>query len=172
MSSRYKKYKKNNTYWYSDNKNLNKISDVEMDALLLLHMEVDAWLKLNKLDKLKKNQVFVDEITDFSALQISAMYKLLSQNSKTFFGAGDLNQRLTIEGVQNIDELKWALPGVIVKNINVPYRQTKQLSELSAALIKSEEILKQPDSIETDGVNPVIGLKICTIEQKANWIYE
>ena len=46
------------------------------------------------------------------------------------------------------------------------------LSELSAALIKSEEILKQPDSIETDGVNPVIGLKICTIEQKANWIYE
>ena len=172
LSSRYKKYKKNNTYWYSDNKNLNKISDVEMDALLLLHMEVDAWLKLNKLDKLKKNQVFVDEITDFSALQISAMYKLLSQNSKTFFGAGDLNQRLTIEGVQNIDELKWALPGVIVKNINVPYRQTKQLSELSAALIKSEEILKQPDSIETDGVNPVIGLKICTIEQKANWIYE
>ena len=61
---------------------------------------------------------------------------------------------------------------LIVKNINVPYRQTKQLSELSAALIKSEEILKQPDSIETDGVNPVIGLKICTIEQKANWIYE
>lgn len=172
LSSRYKKYKKNNTYWYSDNKNLNKISDVEMDALLLLHMEVDAWLKLNRLDKLKKNQVFVDEITDFSALQISAMYKLLAQNSKTFFGAGDLNQRLTIEGVQNIDELKWALPGVTVKNINVPYRQTKQLSEVSSALIKSEETLKQPDSIETDGVNPVIGLKICTIEQKANWIYE
>ena len=172
VSSRYKKFKKNNTYWYSENKNLNKISDIEMDALLLLHIEIDAWLRLNKLDKLKKNQVFVDEVTDFSALQISTMYKLLSPNSKTFFGAGDLNQRLTIEGVQNIDELKWTLPGVVIKNINVPYRQTRQLSKLSAELIKSEEKLKQPDTIETDGVNPVMGLKICTIEQKADWIYE
>ena len=111
-----------------------KITALELDILVLVFIKLIKLFKIEKED-LFRQQVFVDEITDFSTVQLSIMNNLLNDKSKTFFGAGDFNQRLTLEGVSSKDDLEWAIPKVEIEKITIPYRQSRQLTELSQLLI-------------------------------------
>lgn len=134
------------------------------------------FIKLIKLFKIEKEdlfrqQVFVDEITDFSTVQLSIMNNLLNDKSKTFFGAGDFNQRLTLEGVSSKDDLEWAIPKVEIEKITIPYRQSRQLTELSQLLIgKTLNEIKQPKYIDMEGKQPILGYNMVDINYMAKWL--
>lgn len=74
-----------------------------------------------------RNQVVVDEATDFSPLQLRAMARLATPGIRSFFACGDFNQRLSRHGVSKRGELEWAVPGIEFRQVEIAYRQSKEL---------------------------------------------
>ena len=83
-------------------------------------------------------QVFVDEATDFSAVQLACMLELAHPQLRSWFACGDPNQRITHHGVRNLGEIDWVQrnsgDAIEFKEIHVPYRQSHRLSKLVTAL--------------------------------------
>src|SRR5690606_21498909 len=61
---------------------------------------------------LVRNQIMVDEATDFSPLQLRSMAALSNPSIQSFFACGDFNQRVTRWGSRSNDEMNWAVPGI------------------------------------------------------------
>jgi len=138
------------------------IEPAEVDALLLLMLR-NARLCIEGLPRTKlaqrgwpgrleavrwewQTQVFVDEATDFSAVQLAAMHELSHPRLRSFFACGDVRQRLTRQGVQSEDEFDWAVPGIGHQQVNVGYRHGKRLAALAeaVALLESGKEAVQP----------------------------
>ncbi len=171
MKSRYKQFRKEHKELYIENIEQKKISNIELDILILSYFYAYKVFKLNTLDDIMRGQIFVDEITDFSSIQISIMNMLLKDGCKTFFGAGDLNQRLTEIGITSFDELKQSLPGVSIQEIKIPYRQSKQLFELSQKIIDGDiTSYEQPKYLDINGLDPVIGYNLNNTEMISDWL--
>ena len=79
---------------------------------------------LGAVRSIYKNQVLVDEATDFSVLQLACMYELSHPLTRSFFMCGDLNQRLTGWGIKSYDEIDWIAPSIVRRKIVVSYRQS------------------------------------------------
>lgn len=170
LVSRYKIYRKEYASFYVNDIDPKKITALELDILVLVFIKLIKLFKIEKED-LFRQQVFVDEITDFSTVQLSIMNNLLNDKSKTFFGAGDFNQRLTLEGVSSKDDLEWAIPKVEIEKITIPYRQSCQLTELSQLLIgKTLNEVKQPKYIDMEGKQPILGYNMVDINYMAKWL--
>ena len=143
MTSNYREFRKQKfKTWYSTTE-IDELSldRNEMDALLLiflkaanelfLKVEVDdpGWKFLLKYRGLLKNQVLVDEASDFSALQLAAMYQFSHPEIRSFCASGDFDQGLTLTGVRDFAELKAAVPNISEHRLSVLYRQSVKLSE-------------------------------------------
>lgn len=82
-------------------------------------------------------QVFVDEATDFSAVQLACMMELTHPRIRSWFACGDLAQRVTAHGLQEVSELAWITRDqspVEVREVRIGYRQSRHLRELAVAL--------------------------------------
>jgi superfamily I DNA/RNA helicase len=83
-------------------------------------------------------QVFVDEATDLSAVQLGCTTELAHPRMRSWFASGDLRQRVTATGLQDESELEWlnrtAGINIDVRRIGIGYRQSRRLRELSDAL--------------------------------------
>jgi hypothetical protein len=83
-------------------------------------------------------QVFVDEATDFSAVQLACTVELAHPNLRSWFASGDLHQRITANGVQHVSEIAWlnnvAGISIDIRKIDIGYRQSQRLRDLSDAL--------------------------------------
>lgn len=83
-------------------------------------------------------QVFVDEATDFSAVQLACTMELSHPRLRSWFACGDFDQRITGHGIRGGDEIEWlGRTGgdvIEVKNVDIAYRQSRRLRELAAAL--------------------------------------
>ncbi len=134
--------------------NRNRISPDEVDVLILVmlrnarrilvspgaeRLEVTTqhdWLEAIKSRYLM--QVFVDEATDLSAVQLVCTIELAIPKLRSWFACGDLRQRITANGIQDLAEIEWlnrtAGINVEVRNVDIGYRQSKRLRELSDAL--------------------------------------
>ena len=142
------------------------IDQLELDMLILMKLKIlnnispDYSYKSGKenevsknIDKLKshfKNQIFIDEVTDFSPIQVSAINLLCNSKVSSLFMSGDFNQRLTTYGLKNIDELKWVDSSVLEKEISIPYRQSDNLTLFSNAIINNHIVkydINQPKPI-------------------------
>ena len=132
-----------------------------------------AWSHLKTILALYRNQILVDEATDFSPLQLACMSALAHPRTRSFFACGDFNQRLTTWGARSSKDLKWACPDITIQEITVSYRQTKQLSELSRAIIQVSEgtapAINLPANVDTDGVRPAL-LEESDAPGTANWL--
>lgn len=82
------------------------------------------------------NQVFVDEATDFSVLQLAAMKNLTSLDAESFFACGDLNQRITGIGIRSVDQLYWFAQDIRIRTINAVYRQSHTLNRIASKLLE------------------------------------
>ena len=115
-----------------------------------------------------RNQIVVDEATDFSPIQLACMASLAHPRIRSFFACGDFNQRLTVWGTRCADDLKWACPRLEIKEIKIAYRQTKQLGELSRAMMEATGQLapsmELPKLVESDGFAPVLAEHTKTVE--------
>jgi len=123
-------------------------------------VDLPVWSSLRPVLDLYKNQILVDEATDFSPIQIACMAALAHPRIRSFFACGDFNQRLTTWGSRSVDEMKWVFPEIEVKEINVSYRQSRQLNELARALIQaaggSGQGASLPERVNSDGVAPAL----------------
>ena len=113
-----------------------------------------AWSSLQPILERYRNQVLVDEATDFSPIQLACMAALAHPRQRSFFACGDFNQRLTTWGARSADDLKWVFADFDIKEITVSYRQSKQLNELARAMIRAvggaEQYATLPAHVDSD----------------------
>jgi hypothetical protein len=87
-------------------------------------------------------QVFVDEATDFSSVQLACMAELAYPRLKSWFACGDLRQRVTSNGLRDRSELAWLSrttdSRIDLREIDIGYRQSERLRKLSDALAELE----------------------------------
>lgn len=129
---------------------------------------------LDRIERLYRNQVVVDEATDFSPVQLACMATLASPATRSFFACGDFNQRVTQWGTRSVDELRWAVPEIQTKEIAVAYRQSGYLHKLARQLVSlsggnpSDAIL--PEFSENEGVPPVLLTGLSDHAEIAQWL--
>ena len=123
-------------------------------------IEGDAWSPLRAIRDLHRHQILVDEVTDFSPIQIGCISALSHPRTRSFFACGDFNQRMTVWGVRDIDQVKWVLPDIDTREITVSYRQSRQLNELARAIIEAAggetKHIALPDQVDSEGVAPAL----------------
>lgn len=119
-----------------------------------------AWSSLQPILGHYRNQVLVDEATDFSPIQLACMAALTHPRLRSFFACGDFNQRLTTWGSRSADDLKWVFADFDIKEITVSYRQSRQLNDLARAMIRavggSEQNGSSPAHMNSEGVSPAL----------------
>ncbi|KAF0808604.1 UvrD/REP helicase [Alcanivorax sp. S71-1-4] len=119
-----------------------------------------AWSSLQPILGYYRNQILVDEATDFSPIQLACMAALAHPRLRSFFACGDFNQRLTTWGARSADELNWVFADLDIREITVSYRQSKQLNDLARAMIRAvggtEQNASLPAHVDGVGVAPAL----------------
>ena len=162
--------------WYNDGIESNQIHPLELDFILLAILRAargflsnarvvqgiadPEWSFLKPVLQAYRNQVLVDEATDFSPIQLACMADLTHPKIRSFFACGDYNQRLTTWGTRSEGDLKWACDGIEIKDIKISYRQTRQLSELTREMMlitgNVDPAVDLPANTDNDGPKPVL----------------
>jgi hypothetical protein len=84
-------------------------------------------------------QLFVDEATDFSSIQLACMLEMTHPKLRSWFACGDFNQRITRSGITGRDEIEWIgrvtqTQRIEVRQITSEYRQSERLKDLAQVL--------------------------------------
>lgn len=141
----------------------NRISPPEVDVLILCMLRNarvvdDAVRDSPWLDVMRDRyavHVYVDEATDFSAVELACMLELGHPKLRSWFACGDFRQRVTWSGLTRRDELGWIQKqtggGDIEKReIKRYYRQSPRLIALATELAKIQgfeiEEMETPNS--------------------------
>lgn len=191
VASLYKRYRREHPDYYQDKTNNQFITATELDAVVLLtlksaHNLLDISFISRNINEPRfsflsnivsqfRLQVFVDEATDFSALQLAIMQLLVNPATKSFFACGDFNQRLTQEGIKKQADLD-ALPMRLdSKRITRVYRQSKILNTLSHDLLSLmggdvTSAGELPKDYNHPAVSPTLVEGLNQIEEIARWL--
>ena len=190
---RYRRVRQGEQRWYlTDGFSHTDIHPLEVDFLLLAMIRGTDYLitgarslrgtdnpagtTLERVEQLYRTQVFVDEATDFSPIQLACMATLARPGTRSFFACGDFNQRVTSWGTRSVEEMKWAVPDMDTKRISVVYRQSHQLNDLAKQLAgisgDSTTDVVLPDHVDNDGVAPVLVKNMTEDSQIAGWLAE
>lgn len=165
---------------------------LELDLVLLAHLRaagemlsrpniarrVDEpfWSALQTVQGLYKHQILVDEATDFSPIQLACMAALAHPQLRSFFACGDFNQRLTTWGSRSLDEMRWVLPDIEVREVSVAYRQSKQLNDLARAIIETlggaDPHVSLPLHVDSHGQMPVLLEGAADVPTAVGWLAE
>ena len=133
-----------------------------------------AWSSLQPILGHYRNQILVDEATDFSPIQLASMAALAHPRLRSFFACGDFNQRLTTWGARSADDLKWVFADFDIKEITVSYRQSKQLNDLARAMIQAvggtEQGASLPAHMDSMGVAPALLEHATNAETTVGWL--
>ena len=132
----------------ADRKDSISISGDEMDVLILLSLSnartilggspPPGWL--SRITQSYIPQVYIDEATDFSAVQLAVLMELAHPDLRSWFACGDFRQRITRTGISSEDELRWiektcgSESPIEIKSIEISYRQSERLREFSEAI--------------------------------------
>lgn len=192
LPQRYRAFRKNaDSRWFlADAAEATKITGDELDLLVAVHLDAASELLsssrvranltqgnlqvLVPLVKEFRNQVVVDEATDFSPLQLRAMASLSTPGIRSFFACGDFNQRLTRYGVSTRDAFKWAVRGLEFHRVEIAYRQSKELRIFANQIVR----LSGGDLFETaiegpriaEGYAPVAHVSTSGSIAQSRWI--
>lgn len=183
-------------FYFNEAINNAQLSGIELDAIVLLMLRntrkllsqafvskaIDEakYSYLTSVADLFRNQVMVDEATDFSVLELACMQSLTALNSKSFFACGDFNQRITTTGIRHRDQLNWVSPSLSVRTVNLVYRQSRKLNAFASELLRLQgadinvdvdALGKVPEESAHEGVNPVL-YEFAGEEGGTHWIAE
>lgn len=194
FSKRYRLFRKeiSKKSYYENKLESRYISPLELDIILLgildsakhilsrdsiwHNIENPMWSELKNIVNIYKNQIMVDEATDFSPIQLACMASIAHPKVRSFFACGDFNQRLTTWGLQNEDEIKWIFPNINIKLVDVGYRQSQILNQFSNEIIKviggMERKTIFPKNTENSGFNPVLLENAIDKNDTAIWLAE
>lgn len=146
---------------------------MEGDRLLMQRLADRVPPMLREISRLRRDQVLVDEATDFSPVQLACMRALAHPRTNSFFLSGDFNQRLARWGCRSEDQLRWASPGLRIEKINVSYRQSRTLADLARTLgrLQGQHVDdRPPEHIDNVGWRPAIGRLLGTTDAEALWL--
>ncbi len=195
LSRRYREYRRIRTsegkFYEGRLPSQRNITDVEIDLLILSTVTAvsqslsDPRAPIGDISRqpiaaavldVRRNQVLVDEATDFSILQLATMWNLCSSVTKSFFACGDVRQRVTEYGIRDLSNLREAIPSIGIEEIDIPYRQSKQLNELA---MRIAEITGAPrkrnraaEKVLYDACPPVLGRNLKGLDETCRWISE
>ena len=147
---------------------------VSNDAAFMRRLGDRAPRILDDVSRLQRNQILVDEATDFSPIQLACMAALTNSKTESFFACGDFNQRLTVWGSRSVAHMRWIYPNLEVREIDVAYRQSRKLNELASLLTSTDTETKTrlPDHLDNEGVPPVLGLGLADVPSLVRWLAE
>ncbi|UHQ19597.1 ATP-binding domain-containing protein [Lysobacter sp. KIS68-7] len=152
---------------------LRSAGEMTRRASILRNIDEPIWSALSPIVGLYRNQILVDEATDFSPLQLAAMAALTQPSIRSFFACGDFNQRLTTWGARSVDEMRWIFPDIDVREVSVAYRQSRQLNDLARAIVHSvggtDQAVSLPLHVDSEGVAPVL-LEGTPIGSVSSWL--
>ena len=150
------------------------ISGDEVDVLILLSLRNAKTLQtgqigsspLSWLSRIRQSyypQIYIDEATDFSAVQLAALMELSHPGLRSWFACGDFRQRITLNGIASQPELRWIEKTggvdseIDLKRVDIPYRQSERLRELSEAIDPDLSILQDaPESAYQNDPAPLL----------------
>ena len=194
----YKKFRKDENYrhfYVTERIDVKKISQSELDLLLLIilrnirqllqetyvNRNIDS-VSFQELygiqNSLFKDQIFVDEATDFSVLQLACMHAMSNPVVNSFIAGGDFNQRLTKNGIKDLELIEWISPQVEIARINTIYRQSPKLNEFTHAILDlmeqkdSQAKSNLPDFVDFMGLKPTLKEFCSDADMTAEWITE
>lgn len=137
-------------------------------------IDLPVWSSLRPVLDLHKNQVVVDEATDFSPIQLACMAAIANPKIRSFFACGDFNQRLTTWGSRSVDDVKWVLPEIDIKKITVSYRQSRKLNDLARAIIVAaggtDSGVTLPAHVDNEGVPPTLLENAAEQDEVVDWL--
>ncbi len=151
-----------------------KINKNELDVLILTTLRNARTLLRNNgwrfrapndwMEKIvveHRLQVFVDEVTDFSATQLACTIEMTHPRLRSWFACGDLNQRITSYGIDRVSYFERLSDGlespVEIRTLRVGYRQSPKLRELAVALCADPTSAATANSeIEHESVAPLL----------------
>ncbi len=85
-----------------------------------------------------------------------------------------MSVRLTTWGSKSVEQLHWVVPELDVREIGVAYRQSRQLHELSGAIIRaaggSRYEASLPPQVDSEGVQPVLLERAGDLPAVAAWL--
>ncbi len=122
----------------------------------------------------QRNQILVDEATDFSPVQLSCMRALASYRTNSFFACGDFDQRITPWGSKHRSDLEWVSPGIEIKPVSISYRQSRQLFDFAralAALLETHGEIELPSEMNNDPFDPILLLDTPDPDDVAAWLF-
>jgi hypothetical protein len=132
------------------------------------------WSALQPFLTEMRTQILVDEATDFSPVQLACMHALAHPDTQSFFACGDFNQRLTSWGSRSDADVFWAVQGIETQRVEVAYRQSSQLHQLSNELIRvgggQVPDVRLPDNVDNQGVPPLLVEGVGSVEVCASWL--
>lgn len=173
----------------------NRISPDEVDVLILVMLRnarqvvqypdgrrLESTTQHDWLENIKSRylmQVFVDEATDLSAVQLACTMELANPRLRSWFACGDLRQRVTANGVRDRSELEWlnsaAGVQIDIREIDIGYRQSQRLRDLADALATldgdPQVTTKAPRGSEEADVWPLLGEELSG-NKLAAWLAE
>lgn len=152
---------------------LRAASAFERDRLLAGRLADRRPPMLDAIARLRRNQVLVDEMTDFSPVQLACMAALAKPVTQSLFLSGDFNQRLTLWGSRTEQQIDWVAPGIDLRRISITYRQSHKLAAFGrrlAALQGADVEDNLPDYSTNIGVDPVLGVSLPDDMSRARWL--
>src|ERR1017187_7621332 len=104
-------------------------------------------------------QLFVDEATDVSSVQLACMLELSHPKLRSWFACGDFRQRITKSGITSHDEIEWLgrvaqVQNLEVREITSEYRQSERLKALARALWDERDSSGITNHAETPADDP------------------
>lgn len=155
---------------------LRAAGDLISRANVLRDIESPAWSSLQPILGHYRNQILVDEATDFSPIQLASMAALAHPRLRSFFACGDFNQRLTTWGTRSADDLKWVFPDFDIKEVSISYRQSKQLNALAQDMVRAiggtAQNASLPAHMDSTGVAPALLENVVEVEDIVGWLAE
>lgn len=147
--------------------------EMEGDRLVTRRLGEDMPALMQDIARERRNQILVDEATDFSPVQLACMRALADPRTGSLFLAGDFNQRLTLWGSRSDQDLAFVEGNLIFERISVTYRQSRKLAEFAAMLPGSADqtvAATMPEHSENIGFDPVAGFELDGITDQAIWL--
>ncbi|MGO8868994.1 MAG: ATP-binding domain-containing protein [Alphaproteobacteria bacterium] len=153
---------------------LRAASEFIRDRRVLRNPDDPSFAPLKAAWGLQRNQILIDEATDFSAVQLACMAALAEPSTESFFACGDFNQRITSWGIKIEQELRWVWPKIDIREVTISYRPTLQLYELAqclAALSDGHSVAASlPEDVNNDGVAPVLAVGMADQANTVSWL--
>lgn len=147
--------------------------EMEADRLVARRLGDDVPPIMQDIARERRNQILVDEATDFSPIQLACMRALADQRTGSLFLSGDFNQRLTLWGSRSDADLDFVEGSLIFERISVTYRQSRKLAEFAAMLPGSGDqasAATMPEHSDNVGLAPVAGFELNGIADQARWL--